>query len=390
MPAAPPPAPASPARVAAVDALRGIDMALLLIADPIVRALARVAPDRPVAKALQAQFTHPSWEGFTLYDLIFPLFEFLIGVSAWLSVTRRLARGEPRGRVLRHALLRAGGLVLIGMAVNGNLLTFDPSRFRLTYSVLQMLAVASLAATLAALYVPPRRHLPLFVALLVGYWALQTFVPLPAQPRTYVDWQGETVHAPAHRVGVYAPGALFSFWLDDRLFGDRDRWKVGWTLKVLTHAATALLGVMAGRALAAGRPPGATAARLAAAGVLALGLGWAWSVQFPIIKNLWSSSFVLWAGGWSLLLLAAVHGLIEGLGLARWAVPFLVVGANSLVAYLLATLFRPVPNAAADVLLGGLEPHAGSSYPLVFAAGSAAIAWLFLRHLHRARVFVRL
>jgi predicted acyltransferase len=376
--------------VAAVDALRGLDMALLLVADPIVRALARVAPDSAVARFLLGQFTHPAWEGFTLYDLIFPLFEFLIGVSAWLSVTRRRDRGEPRGRILRHAIGRAGALVLIGMAVNGELLTFDPSRFRPTYSVLQMLAVASLAATLVALYVRPRGHLAVFAALLLGYWALQTFVPLPAVPRTYVDWQGETIHAPAHRVGVYAPGSLFSFWLDDQLFGAWDRWKVGWSLQVLTHAATATLGVMAGRALRSGRPTGATAARLAAAGVVALALGWAWGGWFPIIKNLWTSSFVLWAGGWSLLLLAASHALVDGLGLVRWAFPLLVIGSNSLVAYLLATLFRPVPNAAAGVLVGGLERHAGSAYPLAFAAGSALVAWLVLLHLHRARVFVRL
>lgn len=228
-------APQSPARLASLDALRGADMFCLLVADGVVRAAARAAPDSRPAQFLLAQFTHPTWEGFTFYDLIFPLFEFLIGAAVLLSVTKRLANGESRGRILRHALVRAAGMWFLGTWVHGNLLTYDPAQFRLTYSVLQMLAVAYLIATLFVLYTGPPGQAVGFAALLVGYWAALTFIPLPAEPRTYTNWTGATVNAPAHVPGVYAEGGLVNFWLDDRLFGDADRWKVGWVLKSMAH-----------------------------------------------------------------------------------------------------------------------------------------------------------
>lgn len=378
-----------PARLASLDALRGFDMFCLLVLDGVVRAAARAAPDNRAAQFLLAQFTHPDWEGFTFYDLIFPLFEFLIGASVLLSVTKRLARGESRGRVLRHAVVRAALMWFLGTWVNGNLLTYDPVKFRLTYSVLQMLAVAYLVATLFVLFSGLRGQVVGFVVLLVGYWALQTFVPLPGEPRTYTGWASATVHAPAHQRGVYAEGGVFSFWLDDRLFGPGDQWKVGWVLQSMTHGCTALLGVFAARMVLTYRPFPA-AARLAALGAACLAAGWAWGHQFPVIKNLWTSTFVLWAGGWSFLLLAGFHAVIEGAGWRRWAFPFLVVGANSLVAYLLSTVFRPIPAAAAWVLVGGLARHAGDWHPVVVAAGTGLAGWLFLLLLYRTRTFVRL
>jgi predicted acyltransferase len=379
-----------PGRIVAIDVLRGFDMACLLIADRLIHELARLMPEQPILRGLKAQFTHPDWVGFTFYDLIFPLFEFLIGVSTWFSVSKRMERGDARSVILRHAFLRAVGLTLLGMAVNGNLLTWDPAKMRLTYSVLQMLAVASLAATVARLFLGPRAMAGVLAALLIGYWALQTFVPLPTEPRSYPGWTGAEVQAPAHQRWVYAEGAHLSYRIDEWVFGVWDRWKVGWILESMTHAATAIIGLLAGGFLARRQSPWRTSIMLVFAGALAIGLGLKWALSFPIIKNLWTSSFVLLTGGISLTLLGIVHAITDGLGWRRWAWPLEVIGANSILAYLLGNVARPVPAAFSDVLIGGLSGPAGPWYGAIHTALTALVSWLILLHLHRTKTFLRL
>lgn len=377
-------------RLHSLDALRGFDMFCLLVADRIIRALAEAMPDCYVAQALRAQFTHPPWEGFTFYDLIFPLFEFLIGASVFLSVSKRLRRGDTKGMILRHALVRVGMMVFLGTWVNGNLLTYDPSRFQMTYSVLQMLAIAYLIAILFVLFSTLRGQIIGFAVLLVGYWGLQTFVPLPAEPRTYTDRRGDVVEAPAHQTGVYVRGGVFSFWLDEQVLGPGDRWKVGWILQSMTHGCSALLGVFAARLLCTGAAVWMTVLRLAMLGVLCLTAGWAWDVQFPVIKNLWSSSYVLVAGGWSFLLLAMFFAIVDGAGFRRLCFPFLVIGANSIVAYMLATVFRPVLNQGAEILVGGMKLYTGEWQGVVVAAMAGLLGWLFLLLLYRTNTLVRI
>ena len=377
-------------RLLALDALRGFDMFCLLIAGGIIRALAKALPENPWVEVLREQFSHPTWEGFTFYDLIFPLFEFVIGASVFLAVTKRLRHGQTKGRVLRRALIRVVIMVFLGTWVNGNLLTYDPARFQMTYSVLQMLAIAYLISVLFVLFANLRGQLVGFVVLLVGYWAIQTFVPLPSEPRTYVDRRGDTVEAPAHQTGVYVRGGVFSYWLDEQVLGPNDRWRVGWILQSMTHGCSALLGVFAARILCAGVSVWLTALWLACLGVLSLGAGWAWDVQFPVIKNLWTSSYVLVAGGWSFLLLALSTVLVDGWGLRRLAFPFLVIGANSIVAYLMATVFRPVLNQAAEIMAGGLKQYTGDWQGVVLATVAGLFGWLFLLLLYRTNTLIRI
>ncbi|MGL5094109.1 MAG: acyltransferase family protein, partial [Planctomycetia bacterium] len=354
-----PPAPAASSRLTSLDALRGFDMSCLVLFDRIVRGLHAALPNVWIVTALHAQFTHPDWVGFTFYDLIFPLFEYMIGVSVYLSVSKRLARGDSKISILKHALVRVALMVLLGMTVNGNLLTWNPAELQLTYSVLQMLAVAYLFATLFVLYAGLRGQIVGFLVLLVGYWAVQTYVPLPGEPRAFVNWMGATVEAPAHQVGVYKEGSHFSYWLDDKIFGEWDRWKAGWIVESMTHGASALVGVFAARVLRSGMTPWRVVLALAAAGVLSLAGGWAWSLSFPIIKNMWTSTFVLWTSGVSLLLTAGFYGVVDGLGWRRWAFPFIVVGSNSIVAYLMSTVLSGVVGSFTFLLLGGFAPYLG-------------------------------
>jgi predicted acyltransferase len=377
-------------RLLSLDALRGFDMFCLLIADRIIRALAEALPETTWVQVLREQFTHPDWEGFTFYDLIFPLFEFLIGAAVFLSVSKRLRQGQSKAVILRHALVRVAIMVFLGMWVNGNLLTYDPARFQLTYSVLQMLAIAYLIAVLFVLFSNLRGQLIGFVLLLAGYWALQTFVPLPAEPWTYEDRRGNVVEAPAHQVGVYERGGLFSHWIDEQVFGSWDRWRVGWILQSMTHGCSALLGVFAARLMRSGASVWLTVLRLAVLGALCLAAGWAWDVQFPVIKRLWTSSYVLVAGGWSFLLLALFSAVVDGCGLRRIVFPFVVIGANSILAYMMSTVFRPVLYQAAEIMVGGLGRYTGDWQGVILASAAGLFGWLFLLLLYRTKTLIRI
>jgi predicted acyltransferase len=362
-------------RVLAIDALRGFDMFWLIGGQHAVQAACDVI-DRPWAKALHRQFTHPEWEGFTFYDLIFPLFLFLIGCSIPFAFSKRRQRGDSHATLYGHILLRVAIMVFLGTWVNGNLLTYDPQQFQLTYSVLQMLALGYLVAAVAWLNLSLRQLWSLWVSLLVVYWALQTFVPLPAE---------------TFRMGVYAEHANFGDWLNDQILGSwQGPWRFGWILEITTHGATCLLGVLAAERLRAGGPPSRTLRWLIIAGVLCLAVGLLWGLQFPIIKNRWTSTFVLFAGGWSLLLLALFYGVIDVLGFRRWCFPFVVIGANSIVAYMIAVKFKSAFGEVAWVFVEGLKPYAGAWHTTIYQAAALAVVWLFLYAMYRTKTFVRI
>ncbi len=380
-------------RLLSLDALRGFDMFCLLAAGQLVRGLSKAMPESEWVQVLQEQFTHPLWEGFTFYDLIFPLFEFMIGAAVFLSITKRIKQGQSKVRILAHALVRVAIMVFLGTWVNGGLFTYDPEQFRMTYSVLQMLAIAYLIAVLFVLWTGLRGQLIGFVVLLVGYWALQTFVPLPAEPRTYEGFankHAQTVEAPAHQTGVYVRGGVFSYWLDEQVFGSYDRWRVGWILQSMTHGCSALLGVFAAQLIRASKSVWRTVIYLAFLGAACLAAGWTWDMQFPVIKNLWTSSYVLVAGGWSFLLLALFTLLFDACRLKILAYPFVVIGANSIVAYMMATVFRPVLNRAAEIVAGNLDQYTGDWQAVVLAAAAGLVGWLFLLLLYRTNTLIRI
>ena len=377
-------------RVHSVDALRGFDMLCLLAGERLVRALADKYPGHPFISVLKEQFTHPDWVGFTFLDLIFPLFEFLIGLSVFLSIRKRRSQGETNRKIVGHAIIRVVIMVFLGMMVNGNLLTYDPNSMRLTYSVLQMLAVSYLIATLFVLYTNLMGQVVGFVLLLGGYWAIQTFVPLPNSQREYVNWMGNSIIAPAHKMGVYVEGGMFSYWIDDFVFGSYDRWKAGWILESMTHGCSSLLGVFAAQVLTHSKQHRDRLSAFWTLGVVCLANGWMWSYQFPIIKNMWSSSFVLWTGGISFLLLGGFYLVIDVLELRTWSYPLVVIGANSIVAYMMTTVFHPVIGSAVDVLVGNLIKQSGDWQGILYAISWALCAWLVLLLLYRAKVFVRI
>jgi len=366
-------------RLLALDALRGFSMFWLLGGTQLVRALTKEAEEGSFAQQLNQQFTHVEWAGFHFYDFIFPLFLFCIGVAVPIAVERRLAAGDSRGRVMRHALVRLGWMVFLGWWVNGNLLSWDPSKFAFSYSVLMMLGLGYGIAVALVLYTSLRTQVIATVLILLGYWLVQCGLPFPGRVSS-----------------AFVAGGIFSDWFYDETIGRLEApWKSkygrGWPVTMWTTGATAMLGVFACRVLRRAGTVWRAAGWLALGGVALLLLGWLWSFHLPIVKNRWSSSYVLWCGGWSFLLLGLFHALIAGVGWRRWAGLFVVIGSNSIVAYLISTRFMTPFHSTAEILFGGTKLWLSESWHAVFMVAAAyGLAWLLLLHLHRQRIHLKL
>jgi predicted acyltransferase len=375
--------PPPPDRLLSIDALRGFDMFWIIGGDALLRALAHWA-DWPFQGRIDEQLEHAEWEGFHFYDLIFPLFLFLVGVVLPFSLGKLRERGEPRWRTYWRIVRRTVLLFALGLVYNHFLqlgfytppLGFDFSGVRVT-GVLQRIAICYGVAALVVLHTGVRGQVAITAALLLGYWALLAFVAAPGSGTGDCSRYGNLAgYVDAH----YLPGKILAEYYG---YGDNEG-----LLSTVPAVGTALLGALAGHWLRWGGRSGMRKLMgLAGAGVVGLLLGWAWGLCFPIIKNLWTSSFVLFAGGWSLLLLALFYGVIDLLRWRAWAFFFVVIGANAITAYLLPDVidFQKVGH----FFLGGVERHAGAFGPVVAALGVLAAEWLLLLYLYRRRLFLR-
>jgi predicted acyltransferase len=350
-----------------VDALRGFDMFWIIGGDYLVRSMRDVAAT-PLTRALANQMEHCEWAGFHFYDLIFPLFVWIVGVAIPFSLPRLIER-DGRGAAVRRVVVRSVVLFLLGILYMGGV----ANGFENVYlaGVLHRIAVAYLFAGLLFCFVKPRTLAILTAALLIGYWALLTFVPVPGVgPASYE--QGRNL---AHYIDYR--------WLPGRKFE-------GTILSTMSAVANCLLGIFAGLLLKDARWSEARRVRsLFLAGAASLGLGLLWSLQFPIIKLLWTSTYVLVACGISAMLLAIFHLLTDVLGWRAWARPFVWIGMNAITIYLVANVvnFRDLANrfVGGDVAIA-LGRYAELTRSLVALGLAITLVW----YLHRRRIFLRL
>jgi predicted acyltransferase len=363
---------AATTRLLSLDALRGFDMFWIVGAEDIVHAL-RKASDTGVTRLLANQMDHKPWAGFAFYDLIFPLFVFMVGISLVFSLGRIIERDGRRaalGRVCRRAAL----LYVIGIFYYGGFATpIDHIRLM---GVLQRIALCYLFAGFIFCVFDLRTRIGLCVGLLLTYWALMCFVPVPGIG-----------------AGDFAEGHNLANWIDKEYLpwrkwdGDHDPEGL---LSTLPAVATCLLGVFAGmllqnRSLAEARK----ALYLAGAGVALAAVGWLWHLQFPVIKKVWTSSYVLVAGGYSCLFLAAFHQVIEVWGWRRWAQPFVWIGMNPITIYLVHNLVD-LKKIALRFVGGDLGVCLGRGADLAVTIVVMAISFWICRFLYRRKIFLRL
>jgi predicted acyltransferase len=359
-------------RIASVDALRGFDMFWIAGGESIIHAIYRVWPGA-ATRGLNTQFEHVPWAGFHFYDLIFPLFVFVVGVVLPFSLTKRIEEGANRPQLYRHIVQRFLLLFLFGL-IYGDLLDFNIQHLRIP-GVLQRIALCYLFAALVVMLTGIRGQAIVAGSLLVVYWLVMKLVPVPGV--------GAGVLTPDGNLAGYLDRLLIPLRFCCYTFGDNEG-----LLSTIPAISTCLLGVLAGHWLRSAKcSPQRKTLGLAVAGVASLFVGWVWSFNFPIIKNIWSSSFVLWAGGWSLLLLALFYWVIDVKGYQRWAFFFKVIGMNAITIYLVDRFFNF--GIITNVFMHGLYPVFGHYRPIVESACVVFTMWLFLYFLYRQKIFLR-
>jgi predicted acyltransferase len=360
-------------RLLSIDALRGFDMLWIIGGAEVVNTLAEWA-NWPFKDEIDDQLAHVPWEGFHFYDLIFPLFLFVIGAVVPFSIAALRQRGESPPKIYWRILRRTLLLFALGLLYN-RVLQLDFQSLRVA-GVLQRLAICYGIAAIIVMNVGWRGQLCCTAAILVGYWGLLAFVAAPgSSPGDYTIEGNLSGYVDRH----YLPGKIYKEYYG---YGDNEG-----LLSTIPAVATALLGALAGQWLRSGQTPARKLAGLILAGAACLAAGHIWGQIFPIIKNLWTSSYVLVAGGWSLLLLAFFYGVIDVLGWRWWAFFFIVIGSNAIVIYVAPKLVDF--HYTADFLFGGLVERTGSFAPVAAALAALTVKWLILLYLYHKKLFLR-
>jgi predicted acyltransferase len=358
-----------PDRLLSLDGLRGFDMLWIIGGQELVRGVARALPGR-FSDAMAQQFEHVRWEGLHFFDVIWTLFMFMVGVSLCFSIAKRKRMNESDGRIVSHAIQRSLILFVLGMVAQGNLLDFSLATLHPFYSVLHGIAAGYLIATVVTLKFKLRGQAIVTAVFLVVYWILLIAIPVPGVGR-----------------GVLTPTGNAATYIDSLLMGRFYYGENTWFLSYLGFASSVLLGVLAGEVLLFEGTARVKCWILYGYGAGLLLAGLLWSVWLPIIKLLWTSSFVLVAGGLSCLMMATFYLVVDVLGYRKWVFPFTVIGMNALAVYMATILFdfRKIGN----IFVGHLLPRVGRWDEALSAAAALAIVWLILYWMYRTRSFVK-
>jgi predicted acyltransferase len=313
-------------RLTSLDLFRGVTIAAMILVN-------NSGNDHPYWP-----LDHAEWNGWTPTDLVFPFFLFIVGVSLVFSFESRINHGDSRAALLRHAFRRAIIIFAIGLALNYIAVLASGSTHGLRIpGVLQRIGICYFAASILFLYVRPRTRVVVVAALLIGYWILMRFVPVPG------------FGVPGRDIPFLHPDANLGAYLDRKflLWRSTSLWEVTrdpeGLLSTLPAIATALLGVFTGEWLRSKRTQQTKALGMLLFGIVGLTLGRTWAIWFPINKKLWTSSFVLFTAGFALTCLALCYWAVD---IKRWrgpwTRPFLIFGRNAIAAYIVAWLFAVV------------------------------------------------
>lgn len=383
-------------RLASLDAYRGFVMLLMMGEVLSFRSVSHAIPSSGFWLLLADQQSHVAWIGCSLHDMIQPSFSFLVGAALPFSLARRAAAGQSAARRMWHAAGRALALILLGVFLRSvgsehTRWTFEDtlSQIGLGYVFLYMLGQRSVRVQGLALG-----------AILLGYWLLFALFPLPG---TNFDWAGAGASPERMLPGFAAhwslntnPAAAFDRWFLN-LFPPAHwfaRNASGYvTLSFIPTLGTMILGLFAGGVLCGGHTAERRIRLFACAGAVLLATGWLFGVLgvCPVVKKIWTPSWVLFSGGWCFLLLAAFHLALDVWNRRTWAFPLIVIGTNSIAAYLIAHLWVGFIEKALSRHFGtGWFTFAGEAYaPLLLGAGVLFVEWIILWWMHRNRIFLR-
>ncbi len=364
----------TPQRLYSLDALRGFDMFWIMGAEEIVHAMAK-ATGNSFWAGFSNQLTHPDWNGFHFYDLIFPLFLFMAGVATPYSVGRELEKGKSRSELLWRVIKRGLILVLLGLIYNNGLKIQPLSQIRFG-SVLGRIGLAYMFANIIYLYAKQRTQIIWFGALLIGYWLLLKFTSAPGFSPGDLTMQGNFASYIDRSV---LPGRLY--------LGIHDPEGLMSTIPAI---GTGLLGILTGSFLKNNKriSEAKKCLYLFITGVIFLGIAQLWNLDFPINKNLWTSSFVMNVGGYSLILLSIFYFIIDVKGYKKWSFFFRVIGMNSILIYMSGHFIDW--EFATNAFFGWLGQLLSDPWNAVLLAICyVMVKWAFLYFMYKKKVFLR-
>lgn len=378
----------------------------ILGGDSLAYALHRMGGD-PVTKFFADELDHAEWAGFHFYDLIFPTFVFIMGVSTVYSLTSLLSRAGRPLAVLR--IVQRGALLFaLGLVYNGGLTEAWPD-VRIM-GVLGRIALCYTFGALAFCFLRPRALAALTAVLLLGYWALMALVPFPdvrpvaGAPMVITKEAGYTSTSQLRMDstltirGTYIQGVNLANYLDQKYLPGRKydgTYDPEGLLSTLPAFATGLLGILAGIYLrGTGPTEGRKAAGLAIAGTACVLVGFAWGLEFPVIKKIWTSSYVLVAGGFSLLLLSLFYWIVEVRRMNRWCLPFIWIGMNPITLYMASALLGGFDGLATRLVGGSvrsfLDAHVAAGCGDLCIAATGIVLFLGLaRFMFNRKLFLR-
>ncbi|MBV8894367.1 MAG: DUF1624 domain-containing protein [Acidobacteria bacterium] len=373
-----------PGRLLCLDVYRGLMVAGMIIVD-------NPGSDENAYRPIM----HAKWNGWTSADFIFPSFLFLVGISLVYSFDARRQRGQTNKQILWHAVKRSLVLIVIGLLVNASpIYGLDLHSWRFE-GVTQRIALCYLMAAILELWSGRRAQLLAFLGSLLGYWALLRFVPVPG------------AGLPGRDIPFMDPVQNLPAWLDRKLFMghlyDRVRDPEG-IIHTIPAIGTTLIGVFTGHWLKSKRSTSRLIGGMVFFGILGMVAGELWNHWFPINKNLWTSSFVLFSGGFCLLFLSLLYWVTEAKGWhGTWTMPILVFGMNAIAGFVADSLiYGPGYTFTVTAVNGAkinwheaAQAHleavglSVASASLVYSFAAVLICWVMLWFLWRKKIFLK-
>jgi predicted acyltransferase len=356
-------------RLVCVDALRGFDMLWIIGGAEVLVSLCN-ASGIGFLSNMDVNFDH-TWGQFHFYDLIQPLFLFIVGVVMPVSFRKRLARGETKRNIYIHVIKRVIALYILGLISSGRLLSFDLSQIHLITNVLHVIAFGYLVSSVMILELKIKWQIGISAAMLFLYWAIMAIIPVPG-----------------YGAGIYSRDVNLALYVDNAVLGHFQEGE-GWTYIItsINFIPSIMLGVFAGNILQSDRMAMKKVGLLALIGICCIVAGKIWGIWFPIIHHLTTSSLVLFGAGLSFVLLALFYLVIDVWGYKKWAFFFKVIGMNAIAVYVATHLFDF--TKIGNVFVGGLLKHLGPWADFFEASAALAVVWLILYYMYRNKTFIK-
>lgn len=323
-------------------------------------------------QTIREQFSHPDWVGFTFYDIIMPLFMFIVGISLSFSFKKRLEQ-QGKNKFLTHVSIRTAILFVLGMIYGGELLSLDISKIQPLSNTLSAIAIGYLGASILMLTQAKTQWL-LTTIFLASYWFLLKHVPVPN-----------------HGPGAFSPAGNMAAYIEHLILGQhKSKGHYTYLLPSLVFIVTVMMGVFAGNILKSEKSPPQKVTCLMGCGVLCCLLGYLWGFETPIIKRIWTSSFTIFSGGFCFLLMGLFYLIIDVWGWKKWSYPLVVIGANAILVYMIFAYNRFINlYQIAGKIVFGLDQWIGPWKHFSRSVVAVVLLYAIMNHLYKKKTFFK-